>query len=549
MTPFDDDSGLNDEKRADAPSFPTLESQVDGVVANARISFALTTISRTASRGEWSRAIDALSGLADKLGAWNAPATAWQEVLTAAAWYAVQASKIDLVAVLFETYATRAWSSKTTQAMPFELAGPLELADRRGRFDAGRDLADLIDELFPTCPLGAYASAHFRERKRHIHGDSQDAAHIADTFTKAAKLAETLGMHETKRRAGLRAGALLLRSGVSREQGRQLLRDIDPSELSRPDALWYAVGMAHSPFWLDRVRAADAVTTVVEGDTESRLDTLHAAGYLLDCAPIELQPLEIDRLEGLADELDVTNQRLRLRTHLEGVASAPAARAGEAADIVAQSLGEDATARQRASVAFCRAVADLFDEPSGADRSTGGLDRSAVERIETFYPTAARVLEALEPTVDSNPQRLATSLGELEGHFRKYGHKLTREDLKPIALLWPRLLPLLRDLEADDDVDQTTRSRVVASAKDIATRWIPGAPTPGYGWWSLAANLVACEMHTQAAAAAHRAIDDGESVDGELERRVIASVLDWAVREGTAEEMLEWLEVAERRLG
>jgi hypothetical protein len=545
---------LDDQKPAGAPRFPTLEHEIDGVVANTRISFALTTVERTAGRGEWSRAIESLESLADKLGAWNAPASAWQELLSAAAFYAVRASKIDLIGPLFDSYAARAWPSDARETMPFELADALEFADRRGRFDVGRDLADLIAALFPTCPLGPFAAAHFRERKFQVYNNSADAADIAATFSKAAQLADSLEMPETGRRARLRCGVLELRTGVSLEDGRQLLRDIDPGVLSRSDSLWYAVGMAHSPFWLDRVRAADAVIAAVEADTREasarhedqppRTDVLQAAEYMLDCAPIELQPLEVDRFEGLAEELEVTTHKLRLRSHLQGIASAPASRAGEAADIIAQSLSDETTNKQRAAVAFCRAVADLLD-----GQAREGLDRAALERIDEFYPTAALVVEALEPTVGEDVRKLATALGELEGHFRKYGHRLTREDLKPIALLWPKLLPFLRTLDDDEDADQTTRKRVIASANEIATRWLPGAPTPGYGWWSLAANLLACGMPTQAAEAARRAIDDGESVDGELERRVVAAVLDWAIRDGSQEKMVEWLEVAEGRLG
>jgi hypothetical protein len=526
------------------PRFPTLEHEIDGVIANTRISFSLTTVARTAGRGEWSRAIDALEGLADKLVAWNPPSRAWQELLSAAAWYAVRASKIDLVAVLFKTYAERAWASKSPKSMPFGLAGAFELADRRGRFDAGRELAALVETLFPACPLGPYGVAHFRERALHLHGSSQDPGHIAEAFARAAQLADSLGMARTRRRALLRSGALLLRSGGGREEGRKLLRDIDPAELSRADTLWYALGMTHSPFWLDRVRAADALIAVVESDADPKLDALHAVGYLLDCAPLEIQPLEVDRLTGLAQETGVDDAGLAQRSHLEGIASAPISRAGEAADILARSMDADPSDRQRTSVEFCRAVANLLD-----DRTHEGLDRTVLSRIEQCYPTAARVLEVLESTVDENARKIATALGDLEGHFRKHGHRLTREDLKSIALIWPRLLPFVRTLEGDDEVDQTTQNRIGASAHEIATRWLPDAPTPSYGWWSLAANFLASDLHTQAALAARRALDDGESVDAQLEGRVIATVLDWAIRDGSQEDMLAWLEVAERRLG
>lgn len=525
-----------------APEFPTLENEVDGVVANARISFALTTATRAAEHGEWSRAVDALEKLADKLVNWKVPRQAWSEVLVAAAWYGVRGSSAASAEPIFEAYAERAWAGEERASMPWELQEAFDEADRRGRYEAGHRLGKLVEMLYPSCPLGSYAAAHFAERNAQIHGAAIDAAAVADRFEQAAQLAEALEMPGLQKRALLRAGVLLLRTSTSREHGRELLREVDPADFDRADRLWYAIGMAHSSFWLDRVRAADAVLAIAEADDEPQRDAVDAAEYLVACAPIELQALERDRLEAITGELAIGSCILGLRSHLEGIASAPAKQAGDAAHILAQTFGEDPTDAERAQAAFCRVVAELF-----ADGKSTSLDAATAERIDKSFPVAAKVAGALEPLVQEDPRKLATALGDLEGIFRKRGHALESDALKPVGLLWPRLLPLVRKLRDDEDIDTTTVRRVEASTQEVLARWLPHAATPGYGWWALAANLLANDLPEQAVRAARRAIDAGESVDAELERRVIAAVLDRAVRDGEPEQMREWLEVAEAR--
>ncbi len=522
------------------PSFATLLNEVDGIFANARITYSLTTIDRAMDHGEWTRAIDMLARLADRVAGVEVPREAWRELLYAAAWFGVMADDVDAAAPILERSSHRAWPSSRPDEMPWKLADALEEADRRGRFAAGKRLGDLVATIFPTCPLGNYAAAHFADRL-HQHGQADSpAAERAAQFERAAQLADAVDEEALAKRAHLRAGVALLRSSTDRERGRALLRQIDPAELSRADSLWYAVGMAHSPFWLDRVRAADQVIAVAEGDDEPAQDTRGAARYLLDCAPIELQPLEIDRLDGLADELGIPTDLLSVRKHLEGVAAAPLARAGEAADLLAQSLAEEASEAQLAAIEFCRAVAGIFD----GDEATEP-DEASIARLRDSFPIGALVVEALPAVVAGDVARLATSLGELEGRFHRDAKSFARADLKPVALLWPHLLPLIRRLDEDGDVDATTRRRVTESTGEILARWLPDAPAPSYGWWNLAANLQACAMHEQAARAARRAIDDGESVDPDLERRVIATVLDRVIRDGSPTQMLEWLERAD----
>lgn len=528
------------------PSFPTLETQVSGLVANARISFSLTTVERACERGEWSRALGEVDSLAAKLASMDAPRAAWVELCSAAATLGVLAGELRLAAAVLETHGKRAWPASRRAEMPWELAETFEEAERRGLFSAGRELGEHVGTLFPRCPIGAFAAGHFAELGL-ADGSSPEAdvAEFAERFEEAARLADELEMAETAARARLRAGTLLLRSGAARERGRALLRDLKATELPRDESLWYGVGMAHSPFWLDRVRAADAVLATVpqhNGDAPAPRDVRAAMDYLLEVAPLELQPLEADRLEGLVDEVGGADAAFGLRSHLESVAAAPVTRADEAADILASYHGDDATDGERASVIFYRAVARLFESENGV-----ALDATTLARIEDDFPVAAAVLRALVRAISQDAAKLATALGDLERIFRQRGAALTRAEIKPTALLWPRLLPFLETLRDDDDIDATTVRRIEASTTDVLQRWIPLAPPPSYGWWALAANLLAADLHDQAGLCARRAIEDGEKVDDDLEERVLAALLDRAMQHGDPETMLEWLEIAEAR--
>ncbi|MFP4601119.1 MAG: hypothetical protein ACLFVJ_22920, partial [Persicimonas sp.] len=555
------------EKSGGTASFEVLEDDVDGIIANARISFSLATIERAVEHAEWSRAFETADKLARRLADLDVSEEAWRELLVAAASFAVEADDVQSLRPTFEAFAKRAWradgrKSMPHKSMPWQLAGVLERADRAGHLEAGRALGRIITSLFPTCPLGPQAFAHFAQRLLdESDAPSEDVSDIAAHFEQAAALADALEMDDSATRSRLRAGSLLLHTQASREHGRRLLRDIELGELERDDALTYAVGMAHSPFWLDRVRAADAVLSTASANASGRrrdprtgseisapADAVAAARYLLDCAPIELQPIELDRLEALVDEViddeDVEGARelLALRSHLERVATAPASRAADAADILVSAFGQDASPRQRAAIEFCR----LVGEAAGSSQAVA-LDPDSIERVTTSFPVAGATVEALAPAAKGGARRLATALGQLEGQMRQADPELTAAELAPIALLPPKLLPFLRTLDDESDVDETTIRRIVASAREILGRWIRRARTPSYGWWTLAANLLAADLVDEALLATRRAIDDGERLDEHIEEQVLAAVLDRAVRHGSDDELLEWLEIAERR--
>lgn len=555
---------------APMPEFPTLLNQVDGILVNARIGFALTSIERAMTQADWPRAIELLSTLADRLSTWDVPNEGMREVLGAAAWCGVNAPRLDELPELeaiFERHAARAWPRNpgadptgaapanttpgTVQSLrtPARLAGIFDFAERRGRLRAGLEFARLLTRIFPEDPLGHYAAAHFTERMRKLgHTDlptGTTAEQIAAQFLHADALIDAARLPGFSRRARLRAGVLLLESGADPRSGRELLRELPARDLTPGDRLAYAVGMAHSPYWLDRVRAADELIAL--SATETPPPQLHAAiRHLLAHAPLQLEALEVDRLHELLDLLgpgdDATRLRARLalRTRLEQVADQPARHADQAADIFAE-LTDPAAA---AAADFSRASAHILRGDAAPP------DADALQRIEAHYPLAACALRVLHAAHTRHAARLATALGELEGKLR-LGAPGPR-DLKPIGLIWPTLLDFLQQAHDNPDAhDPTAHKRILASTHEILARWLPDAPRPTYGWWALSAHLLqnpalAAPWPEHAARCAERAMRDDRSDDLPLQTQVLDHLLDRAIAHAPQDQLLKWLERARR---
>lgn len=567
---------------AQRPTFETLLNEVDGIFANARIAFALTLVDRAIEHQEWPQAVELLMGLADKLARRDIPAAAWRELISASAWCGINApvfGSMPEIEAILERYATRAWPkdfansegeatflANKRRAMPWDLSDLLELAEQQGKYLNGLKFGQVIRTVFPDFPLGYYASAHFADRLLHIgHGTLPRACTpklIAKNFARAEELAKLLEMPKLVQRARLRGGAILLRSGEAPEQGRELLREVEARELSRADRVWYAVGMAHSSFWLDRVRAADQVISLSSSSRSAVRSTAHktpkrqgadleaATRHLLEHAPLQLQALEVDRLEELVDLLGSVEDaahlagNLELRARLNELTDLPLTRAGEPAEQMALNSGP---AGQAASD-FCQILQHFF-VAHAAGKPIPPAHPDDLTRIEGFYPLAATTLSTLFAILTGDASKLATALGSLEGKLR-----ITRVqpgELKPVGLIWPSLFAYLdARREKTSTEDDTTTKRIVASTREIFNRWIVRAPQPSYGWWTLSAQVLRCVEFDEpwpkaAAQCTRRALQNGIPGTPELEARVLTTLIDRAVQHADDAVLREWLEVGE----
>ena len=252
---------------------------------------------------------------------------------------AAEAGALDVLSEMFEGYAWMAWSGQGPGSQPWGLAEALLRAQRAQRWRAGSHLGDLLGRGYPDCALGPYAAAHFRERGALARPDpdvAEGAGARARRFGRARTLAERAGEDALAAHCALRQGTALLLGRGRPEGGRALLRELDAGALPPTERLWYAMGMSRSDFWLDRVRAADAVdelaTEVLRarpGEASRQLtgeQMERAARFVLERDAGELADAEEDRLRALVDlifegdtlERDRLHQQLDVRQSLQG---------------------------------------------------------------------------------------------------------------------------------------------------------------------------------------------------------------------------------------
>jgi hypothetical protein len=304
------------------------------------------------------------------------------------------------------------------------------------------------------------------------------------------------------------------------DRARATLKAIDPARLDAAERAWYALAQANSPFWLDRVRAADYVgdqldNLPVGADTERRR-AVSIAETLFTRLPVQLAAAEGDRLHNLADAFEgedrwVLEAQLRGREAVEGRTDTPL----DAIDPeTATALEEDALPLD----GFALLVAAWRgEEPIGRP-----LDALAASVVDTLVALGR---EDRDGATAAFSALLAQTRSVDDGRR-----------LRPVALVFGRALESMPD---DDEL----RGQITSLARCYAER----APRPGYGFAQLAAALFDAGLREAGAHVTRRALDEGERASPGLLDGVVARSLQWAVRDGSDRDMLEWLDLGERR--
>ncbi|MGM0557418.1 MAG: hypothetical protein ACQEVA_13630 [Myxococcota bacterium] len=518
------------------PRFDALEDALGGVWATARMAWSVNNVERAIEREEWIRALDALEKIAARMQDESVSRLAWRELLEGALWLAPRNRNWRSVIDLVEAHAERAWSDERRRQMPWGVASTFTELDREAVRDEAAPtalrLGRVLDRAFPRCPLGAYALGHFRA----------DVDKSVGHFERAAQLFDALELDELAAHARTRAGSAALLSGTDAMRGRRMLQSARGDLSKREDLLWWSLGTSRSDKWIDRVRAADALLDLYakreRDDEEFPEDLGHAVIWMVGQAPMQLQSTERDRLEslvevGLPDEASAPMlSQLEQRDAMAALLARPADELRDALDLRG---GPEDDPRDQ----FYSAVASLEDPDL--------YGRPDTDAFCDELPVAAAVVDVLSAIRRDNPQSVATNSGLLEKVFRD--GLADDAQLGALSLLWPEALAYLDVLKADEDVDATTVKRIRASLAEVAGRALTPAPTPSYGWWSLAANFMARGMRDAATTCTERAIRSGESVDDALEAEVLALVLDHVIAsEIGEEELVWWLEHGEQRL-
>ncbi|MEM1348969.1 MAG: hypothetical protein AAGI01_10460, partial [Myxococcota bacterium] len=303
-----------------------VRAEVHGVLQTAATTWRTQQALAHLRQGAHAAAVRVLMALARSATEWALTTQAWRELVTQILELGVRGSLRSELGEAFDAYAQMAWSGARADAMPWELERVFAVGDEVGTWTSACYLGDLVARTYPTCPLGHYAAAHFRELACIASEDRRATKMhaIAQRFAQAKALAEQLGRAKHAAHYELRRGVCLLLGGVDKQSGRDALRQCAMDELTQTERVWYALGMAHSDFWLDRVRAADAIdelaAEIARGAGRAAGTTLEelrgVTHLLLEREGVEFHAAEEDRLSALIDTLFEGDEREAMRRAL-----------------------------------------------------------------------------------------------------------------------------------------------------------------------------------------------------------------------------------------
>lgn len=505
----------------DAPYGPLLTTQ---------LRWQLAKYEQKAHAQHWPDAASALENICAKLASSDAPTSpkSWQALLTALTHATLRAELTNEFTHALNTYSPRAFPENTP---PHALAPAFADLNAPHIYPIAAQFGEIIAGHFPTSPLGFYLAADFSERtisKIRIR-PTVEINQIIQNYQAAIRLSSSPDLKHLarfNRTCQLRLGAFLLTTDTDRDAGRQILKTISPDTLSPSEALWYARAMLHSTFWLDRVRSADILANL-DFDPKAVQQTARA---LLHASPFALQPAEQDRLTTLANALFTGpeaaewHQLLELRPELQNLQNLPLDHADDAFTLLNQLARTHANTWQDTFHSFARLQSAFI--PNTNPTHNYSLQRPNDTHRYRFSELTGDLLDALS---SNNLPKVNELLRILNTTLRRFDDAHDTMELKPVALLWPRLLPRAHELSPDADLQQT------------ALAWLTRAPSPSYGFWLLAAHFLRADLFLAARAATTRALSDATPAPHELRRHVLGHLSDHANRTRDPDAMLTWL--------
>lgn len=553
-----------------------LGAELHGVVVQAQAQWHMQRARAALGREDYARALEALMPLARLGTEQHLTALAWRDLLGEMVWLGVRGQLKDALGEVFDQYVWLGWSGRSAEGQPWALASALVEAERRGVWSTGAHLGDLLGRVYPTCTLGPYASAHFRELEQLSQRDPRamaaQAQANASRFARAQSLAEDTRHDALARHCALRRGVALLLGGVEQDQGRKLLKALDRQGLSPEERLWYALGMARSAFWLDRVRAIDTLDALAQDVRAARpgyhdlpMARLHeVVRFVLDAEPASaLHDTEEARLRELIDEVFQGDEAARaaqldtLELRLK-IADASRQQLADAAPIAALlqaragRRGEEAWARSAESFELLRVYLDPSVAPEALPPLPPPLPTSETDGEAAHLRFAHLALALLRADRLDDPHALEAALRRAHHTLVSPQHARQPSALAPLASAWPALLDRVSSRKPPKDADEDAQHAHATLAEltgDALAIWARHAPRPSYGWWPLAAHALAAKLGHAADAAGRRAVADREAAEGALRDRVVGGMLAWTGQHGDRVQLLRWLEIAEAAYG
>ena len=407
------------------------------------------------------------------------------------------------------------------------------------------ELGGWLTDNCPAWPLGPYLEAHFREVDYPKADDGAELHRIARRFELAAARALEANLPQWHRHATLRRGALLINSGVDPALGRTILGQLDWTQLFAIDQLWFAVSLASSQRWSDRVRAMDILLDLHRGVSQLRpgfrslqlRDLRRAASTIFKLAGLHLPDAEDRRLEELSQTLfDGEEQRhwkvfLKARRSLSSVATLPLQSSDEALVILHQ-LSSIYPRRWKPATQRFQILVQGW---TGERETTNAVPAPGTSHRR--LPVTDAVARVLAITADAEMMlsELQSALRRLNDTLSNVGEAQDAAAARPVALVWSRLLQPDSGLDLPEIAPELNR---------LATLYAEVAPSPSYGFWALAAHLFKAELQESAMAIAQRARRSSTTnVPDDLRRYVADQALKIALNDGDPRAAHRWLTI------
>lgn len=411
-----------------------------------------------------------------------------------------------------------------------------------------RSIGRWLSDARPRWPLGPYLIAHFREIDDSSDVDADiDAA--ATQFGIAAQRAEAIDERHWQLHAELRRGALLLTSGHARRQGRDILGQLNWSELRPEEQLWMAVALANSPQWTDRLRSIDIVLDLYDAVSRARPSHRHlklrdlrrAASTLFKLAGLNLPEAESRRIAQLSETLFDGPRRekwsdfLEARQRLSELASLPFDESSKAQALLDELSAVHPERWQPATRRFQILEAGYRGTYRANDNTLSANGR------DHRLPIADRVAELLDmlaiddaSRVEIDSDEVATAIDDLNDVLDGLSVDGDGAAARPVALVWPRLLDVASHLDVD-----ALSSRLTMLARHHTTL----APPPTYGWWNLSAHLYDAAFDDAADVVATTALSaDRQRADETLRGEVATRAFERAVENRDTANARRWLD-------
>ena len=539
--------------------YPKLRHDIDGLMATARLQWLLGRIGLIGADSTPDQAATLHLDLMRFCAAHAVGEEAWREVLGVALGAAIQAEDAVFLDEFFGHYLWLGWSGKSSQQMPYVLLlDLLEAVESGRRWARGVHLGRLIQQHYPALAIGPYAIAHCKEVEASRPGHAVSRRIVQD-FERAHTLAQRAGEEAFARHIKLRENLHRLKHGVGASKARRALKALGTTEMSPAMMLWYAEGMMHSEFWLDRVRALDMLDDLARDVMDLRpspareqvhLETLKelADRLLHHVGPKRLHQTEEDRLVALLETLhgqgsqhvalarEKLEQGKQLESQVDVSWEAFKSLAGHTAYWVDRQF-------------FLHTLKGLLEHKEGAAKRAMALVEEGGD-LRCYEVHVLQVLVALER------DDLVGFGGALEAINATWSVAKVDASVDVLRVVWPRALeglnrwaPSKADRRAHLEAprpEHVSWDRAAAALGGALVGWASRRlEEPSYGMWPLIRHVLGAKLVQTAHLMAKPLVSQGKRPPEELKGEVYGAILDWALRHGPQDDLRFWLEEME----